>query len=171
MGRISANFINRIKRILATPQRGRDRATKGLHSELLSTIADHLIKIMIFGQYTEHRAKWVKDVARQMRELAFQLSKSSVRRNPRNPNDRVRIIKEMHFKSKDVIKALDEQTADAYWRVLEDKRYNNLNIQDPEGIENGVFSTLGFSVKDTQGPLGKGFQLYFQNEMLVDTTK
>jgi hypothetical protein len=159
-----------LHRLLAAPQRGRDRASKALHSELIATIADHLVKIMIYGQYADHRAKWVKDIARQLRELTFLVSKFSVRKNPDNPADRTRVIKEMHFKSKDVMKALDDETSDAYWRVIEDASYANLNIQDPKGIERGVFSKLGFSIKDAEGPLGKGFRLYYQGELLVDSS-
>lgn len=156
--------------ILGEPQRPREKATRALQGSLIATLAEHMMKVLVYGHLAQERKKWVGDIARQMRQLTFELSKKSARKSPQDRTDHTLVFREMHFPARVVMRALDAETSDAYKSVLENPDYSKLPVEEPEGIEDGVFSTLGYKLEDSKGDLGVGFRLTLNGDVLVDTS-
>jgi hypothetical protein len=142
-----------------------------LEGNLVPTIAEHMMKVLLFNQHHKQETeKWKKDLIRQFGLLNRKVAKKS-RRLTSDPEDRRLVFTELHVGAKRIMRLLDELTADAYQTILSDDNYKNLKVSEPANIEDGVFSTLGFTLKDVRGALGKGFELTFNNKKILNTTE
>ena len=166
-----SSFLRKVlTKIISSPKQERNLAETTLEGNLLTTIAEHMIKILLFHKNHEQETdKWKKDLTRQFNLLTRKVAKKS-RRFTSNPEDRRLVFTELHVGAKRIMHLLDEKTADAYQTILSDDNYKNLKVYEPSNIENGVFSSFGFTLKDVAGSLGKGFELRFQNKKIVNTT-
>jgi len=159
------------KIILGNPKQERKLAELTLEGNLLTTIAEHMMKILLF--HKNHKLeveKWKKDITRQFYLLNRKVAKKS-RRFTSDPEDRRLVCTELHVKARRIMQILDEKTADVYQTIISDSNYKNLKIYEPSNIEDGVFSSFGFILKDTVGSLGMGFELSFNGEKIVNTTE
>lgn len=164
------SFLARLQEILGSPRQDRKWAMDVLNGNLLKTIAEHMMKLLLFGTYHPQEAeKWKKDLRRQLRDLVPDVSKKS-NRLTKNPEDKRLVFSDLHLKASNIMRRLNEMTAFSYREVLRNPKYKKLKVSEPSNIESGVFSNLGFSLKDTTGLLGKGFELSFNDEVIVNTT-
>jgi hypothetical protein len=159
------------KLVSGSPKQERKLAELTLSGNLLSTIAEHMMKILLFSEHHKQEAdKWKKDLVRQFDLLNRKVAKKS-KRLTSDPKDRRLVFTELHVGAKRISRLLDGLTADAYQTVLSNDSYADLKVSEPSNIENGVFSSFGFDLKDATGPLGKGFELFFNREKIVNTTE
>ena len=164
-----------LKRVLAklvwgSPKRVRKLVELTLERNLLPTVAEHMMKILLFNKYHKQETeKWKKDITRQFFLLNRKVAKKS-KRLTSDPDDRRLVCTEVNVSASRIMHLLDELTADAYQAVISDDNYKNLKITEPSNIEDGVFSSFGFSLKDATGTFGKGYELKFKNEVIVNTT-
>lgn len=155
--------------VFGSPKQERKLAELTLDGNLLPTIAEHMMKILLFGKNHEQEAKkWEKDLTRQFGLLTRKVAKKS-RRLTSDPQDRRLVFTELHVGAKRILRLLDDLTAEAYQTIISDDNYKTLKVSEPKNIENGVFSSFGFAVKDVAGSLGKGFELTFNNKKIVNT--
>jgi len=165
------DIIKILTKIISSPKQERKLAEITLEGNLLTTIAEHMMKILLFHKnHKLETEKWKKDLSRQFFLLNRKVAKKS-RRLTSDPEDRRLVCTELHVKARRIMHILDEKTADAYQTIVSDTNYKNLKIFEPSNIEDGVFSSFGFDLKDVVGSLGKGFELSFKNQKIVNTTE
>ena len=165
------SFLQKIKIFGSPPKQERKLAEQTLEGNLLPTIAEHMMKLLLFHKnHNLESGKWKKDLIRQLGLLNRKVAKKS-RRLTSDPKDRRLVCTELHVDAKRIMRLLDEKTADAYHTILSDDNYKDLKISEPSNIETGVFSSFGFKLKDVTGTLGKGFELFFNGEKIVNTAE
>lgn len=151
------------KEVYALPERSRGLATKNLNSDEIIHLARHIIKITLWSQSSYHTG-WLKEIKSSLGNLAFKLCRFSLRKN------RKRIIKNLWYGPKDIMKKLNYNLDDAYWDVIDDMGSMIDQIEfDPFIEKEGQdFSAIGYELKEEKdGDDSIYFTLWLKGKRLV----
>jgi hypothetical protein len=150
------------KEVYALPTRPRHLATDALNSDEITHLAKHLIKVTLWPN-SSYCKGWFKEIKTSLDNLVFKLCRHCIRKNDE------RIVKELWYDHRNVMKKLNDKLDDAYWKVIEEMKPMLDEIKDdPFQEEGNDFSKIGYTLEEEKTENGSiQFQIKLKGKTFI----